>query len=163
MTKVNFVKSARKEYKDSFTGETINIGESYYWWAFRYQPRRISKTPPKPSQLTQSEFLQTVYGIQEEIEDLVVSDTIIDQLNHIKEEIESLKGETDGKLSNIPDNLQNSSTTELLQSRVDLLQEWYDNLDGIDTDIDDGLNKEEKEKRYQEILEEIQSQTYEGE
>lgn len=61
------------------------------------------------------------------------------------------------------DNLQNSQTAELLQSRVDSLQEWYDNLDGIDTDIEEGLSDEDKEKRYQEILEEIQSKTYEGE
>ena len=163
MAKVHFVKSSRKEYKDSFTGETISVGESYYWWAFRFQPRKVSKAPPKPSQLTQSEFWQTVYGIQEEIEDMVANDTMADQLDTVKGEIESLRDETDEKLGNMPDNLQNSQTSELLQSRVDSLQEWYDNLDGIDTDIEEGLSDEDKEKRYQEILEEIQSKTYEGE
>lgn len=163
MTKVNFVKSARKEYKDSFTGEIINIGDGYYWWAFRFQPKRISRTPPKQSQLTSSEFLQSVYEIQEKIEDMKVSDTISDELETIKGEIESIRDETDDKLSNMPDSLQNSPTAELLQSRVDSLQEWYDNIDSIDTDIDENLNKEEKEKRYQEILEDIQSKMYEGE
>lgn len=163
MVRSHFVKSSRKEYKDSFTGETIGIGESYYWWAFRFQPRKVSKIPPKQSQLTQSEFWQTVYGIQEEIEGMVANDTITDQLDTFKGEIESLKDETDEKLSNMPANLQNSQTTELLQSRVDSLQEWYDNLDGIDTDIDEELGDEDKNKRYQEILEEIQSQNYEGE
>lgn len=163
MAKVHFVKSSRKEYKDSFTGETVGVGESYYWWAFRFQPRKVSKTPPKPSQLTQSEFWQTVYGIQEKIEDMVANETIADQLGSIKDDVETLKDETGDKVNNIPDNLQNSQTAELLQFRVDSLQEWYDNLDGIDTDIEEGLSDEEKEKRYQEILEEIQSQTYEGE
>jgi molecular chaperone DnaK (HSP70) len=163
MTKVNFVKSARKEYKDSFTGEIIKAGESYYWWAFRFQPRKISKTPPKPSQLTQSEFLQAIYGIQEEIDSMKTDAMILGQLDTIKEEIESLRDETEDKLNNVPDNLQNSQTAELLQSRVDSLQEWIDNLEGIDIGIDEELNKDEKEGRYKEILEEIQSQSYEGE
>lgn len=163
MTKVYLVKSARKECKDTFTGETIKVGESYYWWNIRFQGRKISKNPPKSGQLTQSEFWQTVYGIQEEIEALVADETIIGKLGSIKDEIDTLKDETGDKLNNIPDNLQNSQTAELLQSRVNLLQAWYDNFDGIDTDIDSELNEEEKNSRYQEILDEIRSQTYEDE
>lgn len=163
MTKVNFVKSARKEYNDSFTGEIIKKGESYYWWAFRFQPRKISKTPPKPSQLTQSEFLQNIYGIQEEIENMVADSTIIDQLNTVKGKIESLRDEVEEKLNNMPDNLQNSQTAELLQSRIDSLQEWVNNLDDVDSNIDEELNKDGKEGRYKDIFEEIQSKSYEGE
>lgn len=62
-------------------------------------------------------------------------------------EIENLRDETEDKLNNIPDNLQNSQVAELLQSRVDSLQEWYVNLEGIDIDIDDDLGNEEKEKK----------------
>jgi hypothetical protein len=163
VTKVHFIKSSRKEYKDSFTGETIGVGESYYWWAFRFQPRKVSKTPPKSSQLNQSEFWQAVYGIQEDIEGMIANDTMADRLDTIKGEIENLRDETDDKLSNMQDNLQNSPTAELLRSRVDSLQEWYDNLDGIDTDIEEGLSDEEKDKRYHAILEEVQSQIYEDE
>ena len=163
MAKVHFVKKSRKEYVDNLTGETIKAGESYYWWAFRYQPKQISKTPPKSSRLTQSEFLQAVYRIQEEIDVLTAADTIIDQLDNIKNEIKSLKEETEDKIGNIPDNLQRGSTTKLLQSRVDSLQGWFDKFDNIDTEIDKELSKEEKEKRYQEILEDVQSHLFEGE
>lgn len=163
MVKIHFVKKSKKEYIDSLTGEIIKAGESYYWWAFKQQPRKISKTSPKQSQLTQSEFWHTVYEIQEEIEDMTPDDTIIDQLDDIKDKIDSLRNETTSKLENMPDSLQDGLTIELLQSRVDSLQEWSDNLDDIDTNIGEELSTEKKEKRYQGILEEIQSQLYEGE
>ena len=51
--------------------DTIFIakGESYYWWQFQNSPKQYSKERPRASQLTQSGYLSTVYGIAEQIED----------------------------------------------------------------------------------------------
>jgi len=65
MARATFVKSARKDYPD----HGIKKGESYWHWAFmqggRGGAKRYSKTEPRPSQLTQSEFWGNVLGLQE--------------------------------------------------------------------------------------------------
>lgn len=63
MPRVHYVKKARKD------NGCVSKGESYYWWKFRYGSKCMSKKPPKASQLTQSEFLSTVYDINERIEE----------------------------------------------------------------------------------------------
>jgi hypothetical protein len=52
MARAHFVKKARK----AIPGTDIKKGDSYYWWKFRFGGKRTSKTAPKASQLTQSEF-----------------------------------------------------------------------------------------------------------
>jgi len=66
MAHATFVKSARKAIPD----HGIKVGDSYYWWKFRFGGKHISRYWPRPSQLTQSEFYSTLYGCQETIEDL---------------------------------------------------------------------------------------------
>ena len=63
MPRIHHVKSARKNYPSA----GIKKGDSYYWWKFRYSSRQLSKTPPRASQLTQSEFLSQVYDLQDAI------------------------------------------------------------------------------------------------
>lgn len=65
MASVTFVKKAMKDYPD----HGIKKGESYYWWKFRFGGKHYSRTPPRQSQLTQSEFWGTVWGTQEGIDD----------------------------------------------------------------------------------------------
>jgi hypothetical protein len=57
--KVNFVKAAAKDNR------VAKKGESYYWWKFRYGSKHMSKTPPRPSQLTQSDFLSRQMELEE--------------------------------------------------------------------------------------------------
>ena len=73
MPQVHFVKKARK------TNKTLGIkkGDSYYWWKFRYGGKHVSTKHPRPSQLTQSDFLGTALGLQESIDDvLLVNKTV---------------------------------------------------------------------------------------
>ena len=67
--------------------DTIFIakGESYYWWQFQNSPKQYSKTRPRASQLTQSGYLSTLYGITEQIEDFSTDST--DELSDFVEEI----------------------------------------------------------------------------
>lgn len=124
MPRVYHVKKARKD------NPVCKKGESYYWWKFRFGGKRYSLTPPKPSQLTQSEFLGTLY----DIEDSFNTAEDLDGLKSIQEEVEMLRDETEEKLENMPDSLQYSPTGELLQERIDFCDELISEFDNIEED-----------------------------
>jgi hypothetical protein len=82
MPKVIFVKKAQKD----IPGTNIKKGDSYYWWKFRFGGKRTSKTYPKRSQLTQSDFLQRIYEIEDQLSGASFSEpkdveTFIDEIN----------------------------------------------------------------------------------
>ena len=74
MTRAHFVKKARKDHPEG----DIKKGDSYWWWAFmvggRGGPKHYSKTQPKASQLTQSEYLGSIADIQDELNALGADD-----------------------------------------------------------------------------------------
>jgi len=122
--------------KDENDPIIIHKGESYFWWQFKNGGKNFSKTRPKESQLTQSNYLSQLYAIQERIEDISADDSsdlesIVDEL---KSDIESLKDETEESLSNMPESLQSSPTGELLQERIDALETALSELEDIDLD-----------------------------
>src|SRR5271157_5114119 len=96
MPKVTHVMKARKDV--ILPGQTepfIKKGESYYWWAFmvggRGGPKHYSKEPPKPAQLTQSLFMQEIYGIDEDIGKINADENIESSVDSVMERIEELK------------------------------------------------------------------------
>jgi len=169
MPRVHFVKKARKDYP----AFGIKKGDSYYWWKFRYGGIYKSKTQPRPSQLTQSEFLSTIYAIVEEIQDVTIDDfNSIEELKEFieekAEEIRTLGEEQEDKLNNMPEGLQDGEIGCLLQDRADACYEMADELDEMVEELDEigtdeELSEEEKEERLQEILDEIQNIEYCGE
>jgi signal transduction histidine kinase len=173
MARANFVKKAQKdiftfgkrvEYvssKGKREGQTLSKtdrtiprddndtvfiakGESYYWWQFQNSPKQYSKTPPRASQLTQSGYLSTLYGIAEQIEDFSAdsAEELTNFVEDIKGQLEELRDTTQESLENMPENLQYSPTAELLQERVDALETAINEFDGFDLDYDE---KEEEE------------------
>jgi DNA polymerase III delta prime subunit len=159
-------------------------GESYYWWAFAFGPTVISKTAPKPSQLTQSEFLAQVYDLQEEINDLQSSSTPDDlesNVQDIAERIRELGQEQEEKRDNMPEQLQDAPSGEMLQNRYDECESWADRLENADfseleidedsideVDIDEGETKEEaverlRQEAFEQLCEELSGESYEGE
>lgn len=125
MPRVTHVKRARKD------NPVCKKGESYYWWKFRYGGKRYSLTRPRASQLTQSAYFGTIYGMQEGIEDYAVDSA--DDFETLKDDItgqvDDLRDETQGSLDNMPESLTYSPTGELLQERIDALE-------GIESEID---------------------------
>lgn len=130
MPRVHFVKKARKDVPNS----DIKAGESYYWWKFRFGGKRVSRTRPKASQLTQSSFLSTLYDIQDLLASPPQDDSLPDFRDDIVSQLEDLKGECEDSLSNMPDSLQYSPTGELLQERIDALESAISELEGIELD-----------------------------
>lgn len=114
--------------------------------------------------MTQSEFLAAIYDIEDQIEALTIDDMDDPEaaIESIKSDLEILRDETDDKLNNMPDSLISSPTGELLQSRVDSVQEMLDELDNLDIDFED-LDPDELSEKKEEILEAIQSISYCGE
>ena len=124
---------AGKDYPDI----GVKKGDTYYWWKFRYGGKRKSKSYPKPQQLTQSDFLQQVYDINDEIGDLEWSEDLQVSIDEIIERVTELRDEQEEKRSNMPEQLQEVGTGEMLQNRMDSLDEMIDELESVDPDIEE--------------------------
>lgn len=154
MPKLHFVKKARKD------NSAVKKGESYYWWKFMRGPKRMSKTKPRPSQLTQSEFLSRVYSITETIEDIPGEGTI-DELRDIFEYISSEYSELSElayeSFGNMPESLQYGPTGTMLEERADMAQELADNFQDLINQCDD------EDASYAELVSDASNYFYEGE
>lgn len=134
--------------KDKNDKILIAKGESYYWWQFKNSPKKYSKTRPKASELTQSNYLSQLYEIQERIDEISAdcAEDLESILDDIKSNLESLKEETEGSLENMPESLQSSPTGELLQERIDSLDNAISEFEGIDLDYDEPDTDQVKEE-----------------
>lgn len=136
MARATFVKKAQKDNEEA----GIKKGDSYYWWEFRYGGKRYSKTAPSRSQLTQSGFLSTLYSIEDNSIANFTADTV-EEFNDNKEslrcEIEELREECQSSLDNMPDHLQESSSSgQMLTERIEALEEWESEIENIEVDWD---------------------------
>lgn len=133
---------AGKDYPD----HGIKKGETYYWWKFRHGGKRKSKIYPKASQLTQSEYLSTLYALTERSEPSF--DEIEEVIENIKSDLENLKDEVDGKISNMEQAFPNGCPV------LETLQERSEALDAAIADID-AISIEDREDDVTGIWEEI--------
>ena len=142
MARAHFVKKARKD------NPAVKAGEPYWWWQFRFGPKQYSAKQPRPSQLTQSNYLSQVRGLIEQVEDFetedpqdmeTLRDEIVSQLSDIKDECQD-------SLDNMPESLQYAPTGELLQERIDTCESSQGDLEGMDFDFEpeEGLDEEER-------------------
>jgi hypothetical protein len=182
MPRVIHVKKARKHYPDA----GIKKGDSYYYWKFNFDSQiHRSLTAPTPQQLTQSGFLQSVYDIEDRINALSFDNpdedagSLRSEVEDICEEIRNLAEEQTEKRDNMPDSLQDAPTGEMLQNRADSLEQWADELEGVDiedydetdSDVPEELRgakrrnfiEDEKKTHYENIINELQACSYSGE
>ena len=115
MPRVTYVKAARKD------NPICKKGESYYWWKFRHGGKHMSLAYPKPSQLTQSAYLGSVYDLIEQVNnfepELGEEGAIETFGEEITEGIIEIREQCQESLDNMPESLQYSPTGELLQER----------------------------------------------
>src|SRR5215471_803723 len=128
MPRVTHVKAARKAIPHA----GIEVGQSYYWWAFRFGGKRYSKTYPEPQQLTQSEYQIALYDISDDIAGLSADSSLPDDVADIAERYRELAQECQDKLDNMPEGLQQGATGELLQERIDACESAADEFENID-------------------------------
>jgi len=141
MPRVHHVKKARKDYPEY----GIKKGDSYYHWKFRYGGLHRSKTPPKASQLTQSEFLSRLYDVQDRIGDLSPdsAEDLETEVESIKEELQEMADECQEKRDNMPEGLQDGDVGQLLENRAEALESAIGDFDGIDFSIDEDSIRED--------------------
>lgn len=130
MARATFVKAAAKDYP----AQGIKKGESYWWWKFRYGSRQISKTEPRRSQLTQSEFYGQVYDIEDEIGALSADDGLQSAVEDIASRLREIGEQCTEKRDNMPEGLQDSETGTLLEERASAMESAADELEAIDFD-----------------------------
>lgn len=139
----------------------IKKGQTYYSWQLYRSSKQYSLTYPRPQQLTSSSFMISVYDIQDELEAMdssnfgEVSD-LKDAVDNIVEQIRDLQSTTQDSLDNMPESLQNAPTGELLQERIDALENWASELEGID--LEDFEEPEDTEDDWEDLDEEEQAQ-----
>lgn len=147
MPRVTHVKSARKANKDY----GIKKGESYYWWKFRFGGKRVSKTPPKRSQLTQSAFWGTVFDLQDSAALSPCFDDLEAEISNLTGELQSLHDECEQSLENIPEQLREASAGSMLQERIECLEEVISELESIDVSFDEpDIDTDETEEAFNE-------------
>lgn len=147
MPRVTFVKKARKD------NPAVSKGESYYHWKFRFGGKHYSVARPRSSQLTQSAYYGAVRGMVEQIEDtgsIDNEDDLIALRDSIVEQLEGLRDETQDSRDNMPEALQDAPTGELLQERVDALEEAIGEIENIDESDANWSEVAEQEDDHQE-------------
>jgi hypothetical protein len=126
MPKVYHVK-ARKDYPNF----GIKKGDQHYTWTLKTGPRTSREfrqiAPPRRSQLTTSEFLSTVY----DLEDRLASVDNEDDARSLVDELNQLADEQDDKLSNMPEGLQQGPTGQQLESRAEGCREAANEIEAI--------------------------------
>ena len=162
MAHAKFVKAAAKDYPE----HGIKKGESYYWWKFRFGGKHYSKTPPKRSQLTQSDFLSQIYEIEDDIAIFECNnpEDLRSALDDFASRISGLGEECSDRLSNMPESLQQGSTGELLQNRADECELWASEVEAIDVpDFENTESPTDDEKaELESALEQLKSTSYGG-
>jgi hypothetical protein len=132
MPKVHHVKKSRKEFPG------IPKGSEYYWWQFPFHPVTRSLKPPRLWQLTQSEFKSQYLRIADET---IESLSSWDDAESMRDELENLRDETQDKIDNMP--ADSGEVIDLLESRVNGLDEWIAIIDDIISDNDGKTFREE--------------------
>jgi len=158
-TRAHFVKKARKDNINA----GVKKGESYWWWQFAFSSKSYSKTQPTRQQLTRSAFWQSMYAIEDMIGNVSIEDDFQGVIDDIKAEIEVLSDECQNSLDNMPEQLQQAPSGEMLQNRIDELSSMVSDLENIDVEVDDDLKGDELENRKEEVTEEIKNVCYNGE
>lgn len=130
----------------------INTGESYWTWCFYGGQPIYSKTKPRQSQLTNNSFKQELYSIQESVEDFSPEDP--DEVGEFVEELisnlEELRDTCQESFDNIPEQLQEGNSGQILQERIENLDDVIYNLENIDTEFSSELDESEKDGMSQE-------------
>ena len=151
MPRVTFVKSARK------ANPVAEVGQPYYWWKFRHGGKRFSKTFPRPSQLTQSEYLQGIRSLAEQVQDASI-DTV-EAFEELRDDIVNsvieLREMQQDSLDNMPESLQYSPSGELLQERIDALESAESDMENLEAEEVDRAEFDEREE-FDAAIEELQ-------
>jgi hypothetical protein len=155
MAKLHYVKKAIKDHKE----EGIKEGESYYWWKFGYEPRKISRTKPPRKELTNSYYLKQLYIWQDEYQ--LNRETFDNDLAALIKEVEEFLEGLIQRRDKMPSQFYYTSKAGIiLTERVRIIPKVIERLKAIDTSpmkssfyMDKNFSPEEVERRKEEYYE----------
>lgn len=128
-----YQQKARKTYKCDKCGKDINPGDVYFKIEAPFRPTkyRCSCCRPERSELTESDYLQWLYRLQDHLNDDydLKEESGKDEL---RDELENMKDELESRLENMPEQLQDSASGETLQNRIDSLDDAINELDCLE-------------------------------
>ena len=137
MPRVNHVKRAQQDYPNI----GVSKGEPYYWWKFRYGGRHLSKTPPRPSQLTQSKMsgaLAAMEGLGDQIEQLQDPAEMVDAVDEAISALEDVRDEYQEGIDNMPEALQETSNSaETAREKIEALETCISDLESAKSELED--------------------------
>jgi Zn-dependent M32 family carboxypeptidase len=169
MPRVFKIEKSRVPHKCGKCACEIEKGQPYVYWTKRVGFGRISGVKyvrcaksecyPKQSELTSSEFHSAWESIKENTD--FSSASTVEDLESARDEAvneaTNLRDETQGKFDNMPEGLQQGDTGQLLQERIDALEEVISNLESADIsfeepDKEEDATDEEHEQAVEEAL-----------
>lgn len=127
--RLHFVKKARKD------NPAVKKGESYYWWKWRFRLKQYSRTRPRRSQMTQSDFLGQIYDLEDGLSSEGIS---VEEVQDFCTTLEDLRSQCEESLQNMPEHLQETSMSgQILQDRIEGLEEWGYEIESLDESMTD--------------------------
>lgn len=135
MARVHTAK-ASKDYPK----QGILKGQTYYWWQLFKQPKQMSLTRPKGSQLTGSgkisEAREAFEALEVAINEAKNPEDIIDALNECADAIQSVADEYRESKENMPESLQESPTAQQCEENADSLESAKSEIEDAVTEIE---------------------------
>jgi hypothetical protein len=138
-----YTTKAAKDYPN----HGVKKGDLYYHWSFFRGPKKMSKTPPRQSQLTNSETLSNAYAASEALADAIDDATcpqdVIDALQEVVDDDAGVIDGFDEKINNLEEAFTGGcpAIDETTEQR-DNYQSFMDECEGLVTEIE-GLEASE--------------------
>lgn len=151
MPRITHVKKAQKDQGNCRRcGKPIKTGDSYKWFANLIGRTSIRKNfciacTPRPSDLTTSDKLAQLYSVQETLEEAIAvvgcAEMLADALREAEGEAREVSEAYRESISNMPENLQQSSQCDEMNEKADNIDSWADDLSSAADEIE-GLDAE---------------------
>jgi uncharacterized phage infection (PIP) family protein YhgE len=146
MPRLHSVAKARTDQGNCLRcSKPIKAGDAYYWFKNRLGRMSIRKVfckahPPKASDMTTSDKLSRLYAAQETLEEAIAAASctsdLVQALNEAAEQAREVGDGYRDSVSNMPENLQSSSTAQEMEEKADQCEGWADELESTASDIE---------------------------
>lgn len=139
---------ARKQYKCSKCGSTIEKGVDYFKIVARFAASKIrcAACRPRQSELTSSDKLSRVYAVVESFEDCIIdeksdAENAVSILEDSADEIGEVADDYEEGASNIEEGFSHAtSQSDEMREKADMLRDWQNEIQNAQSEIEALLN-----------------------
>lgn len=142
MSKIQLITKSRKEYVCGRCHSVIPAGSSYYKGELNFSKPviRCTKCKLESWEVTTSDYIKSVGEIVYYWQENYPITEEFDSHEGILSELEDIRDDIEERFSNIPESLQDAEIGEILQDRIDQLDEAISDLESINIeDIENDL------------------------